>query len=119
MKNCRMMLVLLLISTGLSASTPGKSLNDSGNSDKWLALDKLKHFSTSLFMTTTLFYGQNRVFDVQAEKSNMKAVGVTISLGLLKELGDSRHNINHFSWRDLIADILGAGTAILILNRIG
>jgi len=119
MKNWQSLLAILLILIGFSVGARAENINNPKDDDKWLAPDKLKHFSTSLFMTTTLFYGQSRIFNVQAERANQKAVGLTISLGVLKEWRDSRQPENYFSWRDLAIDILGVSTAVLILSKIG
>jgi len=113
----RTIFLVILLSGGLLAA-PGGNFFKPKPGDRWLAMDKLKHFSTSFYMTTTAFYGQNRIFNVSTEKAHVKAVGLTISLGMLKEIRDSRQKNNCFSWRDLAADILGSGAAILLLSRI-
>jgi len=118
MRIARTFFLMFLLWAGLSAAEPDEKITLSKPVDKWLAMDKLKHFSTSFYLTTTVFYGQNRIFDIQTDKSNLKAVGLTISFGVLKELRDSRQKNNYFSWRDLVADILGTSAAVLVLNRI-
>lgn len=118
MKITRALFLNLLICAGLSAATPLGNIFKPKPDDKWLAMDKLKHFSTSFYMTTTACYGQNHVFDVPSDKAHVKAAGLTISLGVLKEIRDSRQKNNFFSWRDLVADILGTSAAVLVLNRI-
>ncbi len=118
MKNWWLLLLIFAIGGRLLAVPPVGEIIKSKPDDKWFAMDKLKHFSTSFYMSTSLFYTQNRVFDLKADRANRNAAGLTISLGLLKEIGDLKQKENYFSWRDLAADILGAGAAILFINGI-
>ncbi|MFH1213000.1 MAG: DUF2279 domain-containing protein [Candidatus Neomarinimicrobiota bacterium] len=117
MKIWRPLILILLICTGLSAVAP-VNVFDRKTSDKWFAMDKLKHFSTSLYMTTTMFYTQRRIIEMRQKNAALNSIGITISLGILKEVRDGSRKNNYFSWRDLTADVLGAGVAMLILNRI-
>jgi uncharacterized protein YfiM (DUF2279 family) len=118
MKGLRILVVILALMTGLSAQSPLAPVGPPKPADKWLALDKLKHFSTSFYLTTTAFYGQNRILDEKSGTAHFKSATLTISLGILKEIRDSRQKGNIFSWRDLAADALGAGAALLLLGRI-
>ncbi|HPC35946.1 MAG TPA: DUF2279 domain-containing protein [Candidatus Marinimicrobia bacterium] len=110
--------MILVIVSGLTAAPPVGEITKSQPEDRWFAMDKLKHFSTSFYLTTTLFYGQNRIFDVKSDKANRNAAGLTISLGVLKEIRDLNQKENYFSWRDLVVDILGVGAAIFFINGI-
>jgi len=118
MKYWRLFLMILVIVSGLIAAPPVGEITISQPEDRWFAMDKLKHFSTSFYLTTTLFYGQNRIFDVKSDQANLNAAGLTISLGVLKEIRDLKQKENYFSWRDLVVDILGVGAAIFFINGI-
>ena len=118
MKNWWLLLLIFAIGGRLLAVPPVGEIIKSKPDDEWFAMDKLKHFSTSFYLTTTLFYSQNRIFDLKTDQANRNAAGLTISLGLLKEIRDLKQKENYFSWRDLVADILGAGAAILFINGI-
>jgi len=86
--------------------------------DPWFSIDKLKHVSTAFFMTTTLFYFQNRIMSRSAPHSIPSSAIVTFSIGGLKELYDRRKKDGGCSWRDMAANSLGTISAILLLSMI-
>jgi uncharacterized protein YfiM (DUF2279 family) len=45
------------------------------------------------------------------------AGGATFSLGIAKEFYDKSRSENHFSWKDLLADVVGIGAGFIILNQ--
>ncbi len=86
--------------------------------DSWFGRDKLKHLSSSFVLTTTGYYIQTRMVDFSETQSLGCAGMVTVSLGLGKELRDWRKPKGLFSYRDLLADVAGAGLAILFIKVI-
>jgi len=86
--------------------------------DPWFSIDKLKHVSTAFFMTTTLFYFQNRIMSRSAPHSIQSSAIVTFSIGGLKELYDRCKKDGGCSWRDIAANSLGTISALLLLSMI-
>jgi len=106
-------LVLLLSGTGtLRAQEPGKrELHD-----LWLARDKASHLALSAALVG---FGYHLLHYEQQERkapSRNLALGVTLGMGLAKEARDSSCPGNHFSFKDLAADLLGAGLGIIIFT---
>ncbi len=86
-------------------------------SDRLFAPDKARHFMGSM-MSTVFIYKTAEVhgnMDVKPGKS--LATGITISLGILKEIWDGSKPRNHFSWKDLIADGAGIVVGLVIVNQ--
>ncbi|MDO9549240.1 MAG: DUF2279 domain-containing protein [Candidatus Marinimicrobia bacterium] len=88
------------------------------SNDPWFGLDKLKHLSSSFVLTTTAYYIQAKMTDISNAKSLTNAGMVTISLGLGKEISDSRKPGGIFSLRDLTVNIAGIGLAFLFIQAI-
>lgn len=114
MKRVVMILTILAIGSALIYGQRGES----DQRDFWFGRDKLKHFSSSFVLTTTGYYIQTRIIDYPDTKSLGCAGLVTVSLGLGKELRDRRKPKGLFSRRDLLADVAGAGLAILFIKVI-
>jgi uncharacterized protein YfiM (DUF2279 family) len=85
--------------------------------DRFLAPDKAQHFMGSL-ISTVFFY---KVFeshtDISSTGSKYLGSGITVGLGISKEILDSTEPNNHFSWKDLIADITGLAVGLIIINQ--
>ncbi|HXE59919.1 MAG TPA: DUF2279 domain-containing protein [Gemmatimonadaceae bacterium] len=81
--------------------------------DKWLAPDKLKHFFMSAFIESAS-YSALRGARVSHHDAIVSAAGIAVSVGLAKELHDTRTG-EGFSLRDLTWDAAGtaAGAAFL------
>lgn len=86
--------------------------------DPLFAMDKLKHFSISLYLTTTSYYFQNKMFSETNKKSEKNSVSITVTCALGKEIWDSRKKNGFFSIRDLIADCMGIAIALIFINNI-
>ncbi len=83
--------------------------------DPWLAKDKARHFFGSFFIT-----GLNiqllRRGGMELNSSRKIAAGISFSIGLGKEIRDSRQKNNIFSVPDLVADMAGIGLALLLIR---
>ncbi|MHB2149119.1 YfiM family protein [Calditrichota bacterium LG25] len=84
--------------------------------DYWIAPDKGLHFLGSMMATIASAKTLEQQFDFNKERSRAWAIGFSISLGVAKELRDSRQPNNFFSWKDLTADCLGTALGRLILE---
>ena len=84
-------------------------------SDSWTGIDKGQHFAGSLIGTILLSQVNNRYYNIDKSHSKIIGAGVVISIGLTKELFDSKKDNNIFSWKDLLANVAGiiAGVAIM------
>lgn len=84
--------------------------------DRWWARDKAKHVAFSFFATLSAQYVLVNKAGWAESDALPASAGVTVSLGLAKEVydwrwGDSRH----FSGRDLVADGLGLALALGVI----
>lgn len=117
------LLVFLLLSTpafGLCqhAESDTSDISFSGFKDNWFGEDKAQHTVVSFILVwwgtmiheSAHQHGLNQ--DIRA------GIGFSFTLGLAKEIHDSRKDGNRFSLKDLAADILGIGMAVLVINRL-
>ena len=85
-------------------------------SDPWFGKDKVHHFLTSAFISGVGYYF---LHEEQKNSNNLSqggAFGLSISLGLAKEVRDGFEPQNAFSVKDLIADILGTLAGIVLVS---
>ncbi len=68
--------------------------------DPWWGRDKVWHFAVSHTLSNTL--------SSQTSFSCSASAGLTVGLGLVKELVDWKIRRTFFSWKDLFYDTLGA-----------
>ncbi len=84
--------------------------------DKWLASDKVKHFSVSCLLVIAGKIGSKEVLKFDRAASSTSAVGSALLIGFVKEVIDDLNPNNIFSLKDLAADLLGIALAILLLS---
>ena len=85
--------------------------------DKWLAWDKVEHLGISALFSGTLYSVFHDFYDNDWKSSIYLSSSLTFSLGLGKEFYDRRTPHNKFSYKDLVADVLGIGIGLLIVTR--
>lgn len=85
-------------------------------SDSWFGRDKVHHFLTSAFLSSTGYYFFHEEQNFSNVKSQQGGFCFSVSLGLMKELRDGFKANNAFSVKDLIADILGAVVGIALVS---
>ncbi len=85
--------------------------------DKWLAWDKAEHLGVSALFSGTLYSVFHDFYNNDRKSSIYLSSSLTFSLGLGKEFYDRRTPRNKFSYKDLVADILGIGIGLLIATR--
>ena len=95
-------------------ASPNVKLRTS-SADRWLARDKVSHFSASAFLAATAYYAARRERGWRDRPSQRVAFGVAFTLGICKELWDRYSGRGTPSWKDLVADLLGtvAGVALI------
>ncbi len=86
-------------------------------SDKWVAWDKVKHLGVSTFLSGVSYSVFRDFYYNKKESSIYFSATLTLGAGLGKELYDKRTPHGYFSYKDLVADILGIGLGLLIAIR--
>jgi uncharacterized protein YfiM (DUF2279 family) len=83
--------------------------------DPWIAGDKGRHFIGSMICMAGTACFMKRFANKNTNRSAAFGMGLTFSFGLSKEIWDSTKKGNHFSYKDLIADVLGiiAGSVLV------
>ncbi len=84
--------------------------------DPWFGMDKLKHLSSAFMFTTTGYYIQHKIVQLDENQSTVNSGLITISLGLGKEISDAYKPEGYFSLRDLLADSAGIALAIMFIR---
>ena len=86
-------------------------------SDKWFARDKLEHLGVSAFLSGVSYCVFRDFYYNNQESSIYFSASLTFSAGLGKEFHDLKTPRGSFSYKDLVADILGIGLGLLIATR--
>ena len=94
----------------------GKSKPEAIKSEPWFAIDKGQHLIGSFVSTLLIAKVNNSYFGVDKSNSKKIGIGITFSIGLAKETFDSQKSNNVFSWKDLMADVVGIVAAIAVLE---
>jgi uncharacterized protein YfiM (DUF2279 family) len=84
--------------------------------DGWFGMDKIKHFFVSAFIESVTYSA------LQAARVNHRAalggaIGVTMAVGVAREIHDKRTPGNIFSVRDLTWDAVGATAGAVLLSQ--
>ena len=76
--------------------------------DLWFSEDKFHHFTASFL--GTMFLSQVSMNMVVDDHGHASLVGslIMVSIGLVKEFSDENKPNNHFCWKDLTANFVGA-----------
>tara|TARA_Y100000748_G_scaffold59656_1_gene47772 strand:+ start:520 stop:915 length:396 start_codon:yes stop_codon:yes gene_type:complete len=85
--------------------------------DKWLAIDKLQHFSYSCLISLGCQYVLVNKQNNTEEESLPISSALSFSAGLLKELNDNRGKNGFFSWKDMVANAAGIAVAAVIISN--
>ena len=86
-------------------------------SDKWFARDKVEHLGVSAFLSGVSYCVFRDFYYNNQESSIYFSASLTFSAGLGKEFHDLKTPRGNFSYKDLIADILGIGLGLWIATR--
>tara|TARA_B100002051_G_scaffold167830_1_gene158478 strand:- start:75 stop:461 length:387 start_codon:yes stop_codon:yes gene_type:complete len=84
-------------------------------SDRWLAIDKLQHFSYSCLISLGCQYVLVNKFNNGEKDALPLSSSLSFSAGLLKELNDNRGKNGYFSMKDMIANLVGITVAAIII----
>ena len=90
--------------------------DDVKQEEKWFRPDKGSHLMGSMISTTLIGKISMDGFNHSTKKSQIIGAGTTFTLGLAKEIFDSRQPDNNFSWKDLTANGVGIIIGIILLG---
>lgn len=82
----------------------------------WFQRDKLKHLSSSAWITLAGGYFLSRGADLSGQQSLYGAIGITVGAGIGKEIMD-HYTGGHASWRDFATDITGCLVGAVLLHN--
>jgi uncharacterized protein YfiM (DUF2279 family) len=85
--------------------------------DRWLAWDKVEHLGISAYLSIVSYKIYHDFYHNRKESSLYFSGALTFSLGLGKEVYDEKRPKGKFSYKDLVADILGIGLGLWIATR--
>ena len=84
--------------------------------DSWFGADKIKHFFMSAFIESVT-YSALQAMRVNHRAAFGGAIGVTMAVGVGREIHDKRTPGNIFSVRDLAWDAVGATAGAVLLSQ--
>jgi len=96
-----------LLNSSITDTTNGIKSSLHLTTDKWFSVDKGQHFLGSMIIMIGLTLSMEQRAETARSCSHYYGAGFTISLGLAKEFRDHTRPNNFFSYKDLLADILG------------
>lgn len=85
-------------------------------SDEWFSEDKFHHFVHSAAISSGIYLAVNRLGKQEKDKSIYISFSITSLSGLVKEGYDKKTGQKHFSFKDLIYDIAGTITGLLMVS---
>jgi uncharacterized protein YfiM (DUF2279 family) len=104
--------------TQVLSSFDGSSQSDTLRiADKWFARDKAEHLVVSTFLSGVSYSVFRDFYYNKEETSAYFSAILTFSVGLGKELHDMKAPRGRFSYKDIVADVLGIALGILIATR--
>ena len=106
----RLFLIVLLICFSGCTTYQKTASPHTAKKDEWFAKDKAQHFSAS-FLIGALTYAIARAGEAEADKDDASIIAFSFSstCGIAKE-------INDWSYKDLIWDIIGGAGGVSVSN---
>ena len=107
---CGVLVGMVVASNALGA----QGVQKSSHPDPWFGIDKVKHFFMSAFITS-VSYSALQLTRANHSSAMAGAIGISMAVGVGRELHDMRVPGNLFSVRDLTWDAIGtaAGAALV------
>lgn len=84
--------------------------------DKWIAIDKVQHFSYSCLVALGIQYILVNKMEMDETYAMPVSLGLSFVAGVSKEIQDSKSKNGFFSRKDLVANGLGILFASLIIS---
>jgi len=85
--------------------------------DSWIGKDKADHFLVSTFLLVGNYYILREEQRFSKKKALCLSAGLSLSVGIGKEISDGLRKNKVASLQDLVVDILGIGAGILLYTR--
>lgn len=82
-----------------------------------IGFDKIKHAAVSCLLTLSSQYVMVNKSGFDENKALSYSVSSAALVGLTKELSDLNRTDGHFSWGDMIANVVGIAIAVLIITN--
>jgi len=121
MRKILLPLIVLSLVGGVQAQTvPPDSTQPALNErrqDQWLGKDKFDHALASTGLVAAQFYFLHRELEWSRSQSRRLAVSSTLMLGFAKEVYDQASRRGTASWKDILADGVGIGLAIVFVTQ--
>jgi len=117
---CRSRLFIVVVAAALTSNVAVAQAGTARppHPDPWFGIDKVKHFFMSAFINT-VSYSALQAARVNHRSAMAGAIGITMAVGVAREIHDVRVPGNLFSVRDLTWDALGtAAGAVLTAHTI-
>ena len=103
-----------MISIGISEPVKVDSIKIE---DKWLAYDKVQHFTFSFLWTLSSQYVLVNNMNMYEQDALPCSVVSSLSTGIIKETYDMKQPNGYFSNKDIVANTLGILLAVMIINE--
>ena len=118
---CFFLLLFLHQISHAGNKSKGSFLNEKSDTsetrDSWLAWDKVEHFGVSAYLSAISYKIYHDFYHNRKKSSLYFSSGLTIGLDLGKEIYDKKRPTGKFSYKDLVADVLGIGLGLWIATR--
>ena len=105
---------LCLVSIGISEPI---KVDSSEFEDKWLAFDKVQHFTFSFLWTLSSQYILVNNMNMYEQGALPCSIVSSLSAGIMKETYDMKQPNGYFSNKDIVANTLGILLAVMIINE--
>ena len=90
-------------------------INNYKMQDKWIAIDKVQHFSYSCFISLGIQYVLVNKMEMDETAALPVSLGISFTAGITKEIQDSKSKNGFFSRKDLMANGLGIILSAIII----
>ena len=87
-----------------------------GNNDRWFALDKGQHLIGSMILTIGTASSLKKYSKYSDQKSDIVGASFSFFIGFGKEMCDNNKENNYFSFKDLTANITGIVLGLVLLR---
>ena len=105
---------LCLVSIGISEPV---KVDSTKYEDKWLAFDKVQHFTFSFLWILSSQYILVNNMNMYEQDALPCSVVSSLGAGIMKETYDMRQPNGYFSNKDIVANTLGILMAVIIINE--
>lgn len=86
--------------------------------DKWIAMDKLLHFTASAGITGLLYHSYHCQFNNSERNSIYFSLSVAGISGIGKEIIDLKFRKTKWSWKDIAADAAGIAAGYFLFIKL-